>query len=182
MNRRPCPTRQWFPLTFSREYQRDEITIDLVGLCRSAGVRLVTVRVAALHPSTRQVAFVDRSPLTYDLLSLGIGSVPPDITRSSDPEFVFTLRPLATLIDRLQRPDDELRGRPHAFHFVIVGGGASGCELALAIHKRLEGHSAFRLSVLQGNARPLPRFPATTVAIFQRDFSHAGSPGEWAVV
>ena len=105
------PYSQWFPLTFRANTSVTKspsiwsVSADRQG-CPS------DQRVAALHPSTRQVAFVDRSPLTYDVLSLGIGSVPPDITRSSDPEFVFTLRPLATLIDRLQRPDDELRGRP----------------------------------------------------------------------
>ena len=70
--------------------------------------------------------------------------------------------------------EDRLNKRPGPFHLVVVGGGASGCELALALHKRLCRHSGFRLTLLQGNARLLPEFPAAAARMFEEAFRARG--------
>ena len=59
--------------------------------------------------------------------------------------------------------EQELRQRPRPFHLVIVGGGASGCELTLAIRRRFAACADLRLTLLQSNARLLPQFPAKAV-------------------
>ena len=69
------------------------------------------------------------------------------------------MRPLGTLIESLNQLEKSLKQEPRPFHFVVVGGGASGCELALAIHKRLGAPAGFRMTLLQGNDRILPHFP-----------------------
>ena len=48
------------------------------------------------------------------------------------------------------------RQAPQPYHLVVVGGGASGCELSLAIQKRFARHPGFRVTLLQGNDRLLP--------------------------
>lgn len=164
------PYSAMVPAHIAGDYRREEMTIDLVRLCRSAGVRLVSERVAALDPGTRQVIFADRPPLSYDVLSLGLGSVPTDLARPSVPGFAFPLRPLSALLDRLDGIEVELKNAPRPFHLVIVGGGASGCELALAIHNRVGRHPDFQITLLQGNPRLLPRFPAKTAAAYERAF------------
>ena len=65
----------------------------------------------------------------------------------------LVLRPLGELLRKIDALEERLRRHPGPFHLVVVGGGASGCELALAIHKRLGRHPGFRLTLLQGNAR-----------------------------
>ncbi len=168
------PYSAMLPAHLAGEYGNDGVTIDLVRLCRSAGVRLVSERVVRLDSVSRRVVFAARPPLSYDVLSLGLGSVPDDLTRTADSSFAFSLRPLATLVERILRIDVNLIANPRPFQFVIVGGGASGCELALAIHSRLNHHSGVRITVLQGNSRLLPQFPAKTASAFEQAFLSRG--------
>src|SRR4051812_31601017 len=58
------------------DYGRDEITIDLVRLCRATNVRFVAARATAIDVTTRRVGFDDRPEMGYDVLSLGVGSLP----------------------------------------------------------------------------------------------------------
>jgi selenide,water dikinase len=53
------PYSAMVPAHITGDYGRDEATIDLVRLCRSAGVRLVSDRVAGLDPVARHVLFAD---------------------------------------------------------------------------------------------------------------------------
>ena len=48
----------------------------------------------------------------------------------------------------------------------MVGGGASGCELTLAIRKRFAEFPLLRLTLLQSNDRLLPQFPVKVANIF----------------
>ncbi|VTT99535.1 selenophosphate synthase : Selenide,water dikinase, putative OS=marine gamma proteobacterium HTCC2143 GN=GP2143_07969 PE=4 SV=1: Pyr_redox_2: Pyr_redox: AIRS: AIRS_C [Gemmataceae bacterium] len=168
------PYSAMVPAHVSGDYRRDEITIDLVRLCRSAGVRLINESVAGIDPAARRVLFAGRPPLAYDALSLGLGSVPTDLTRSVDPDFALTLRPLAELVRRLERIDVELTANPRPFHLAVVGGGASGCELSLAIRNRLGRHPGLRITVFQSRERLLPHFPPRTARAFEEEFRARG--------
>jgi len=110
----------------------------------------------------------------YDVLSLGVGSVPTDLARPFVPGCALPLRPLAALLDRLDGIEAELKNAPRPFHLVIVGGGASGCELSLAIHTRIGHNPDFRITLLQANPRLLPRFPAKTATAYERAFRSRG--------
>src|SRR5581483_8285353 len=70
------PYSAMVPAHLAGDYTWDEITIDLVRLCQSVGVRLVSEAVTALDPAGRKVCFAARPPLTYDALGLGVGSLP----------------------------------------------------------------------------------------------------------
>jgi selenide,water dikinase len=156
------------------DYSCEDITIDLVRLCQASQVRFVAQRVEQLDPRGRQVLFAGRPPLHYDVLSLGLGSLPAIPADLANAEASFAMRPLAAMTQTLDALDCELRERPRPFQFVIVGGGASGCELALAIHKRLGQYPGFRLTLLQGDARLVPLFPPGTARAFERAFAGRG--------
>ena len=161
------------PAHVGGEYPLDEITIDLVRLCQSAKVRFVAERATGVDPAGRSVLFAGRPPLVYDVLSLGLGSLParPDAA-AFDSSLV--LRPLGHLVRQIDALEDRLKKQPGPFHLVVVGGGASGCELALAVHKRLGRHAGFRLTLLQGNPRLLPEFPAAAARVFEEAFRARG--------
>jgi selenide,water dikinase len=168
------PYSAMVPAHIAGEYRREELTIDLVRLCRSAGVRFVPARVVGIDPKTRQVNLADRPPLAYDALSLCLGSVPADLASAATPGFAIPLRPLSVLLDRLDGIEAELKSAFRPFHLAIVGGGASGCELAVAVHNRLGHLPDFRITLLQANSRLLPRFPAKTAAAYEREFRSRG--------
>jgi selenide,water dikinase len=160
------------PAHVGGDYTRDEVTIDLVPLCRAAGVRLVAERVTAIDPAARLVHFRDRPPLPYDLLSLGLGSLPARPPAAGDD--ALAMRPLLGLVDRIDQLEARLRDTGEPCRFVVVGGGASGCELALAVHRRLGAFPGFRLTVLPGGPRLLPTFPARAGRHFEAAMKSRG--------
>ena len=160
------PYSAMVPAHIAGDYTWDEITIDLVRLCQSVGVRLVAEKVTNLDPAGRKVCFAARPPLSYDVLALGVGSIPTAPPGNATCAHSLIMRPLAQLVPKLDDLDDNLKRAPQPFHFVVVGGGASGCELALAIHHRLGRHADFRMTLLQGNDRLLPQHPARAARAF----------------
>jgi selenide,water dikinase len=168
------PYSAMVPGHLAGDYSWDDITIDLVRLCQASKVRFVPQRVEQLDPHGRQVIFTGRPPLHYDVLSLGLGSlpaIPADLVAAATS---FAMRPLAAMTQRLDALERELRQTPRPFRFVIVGGGASGCELALAIHQRLGKHPGFRLTLLHGDPRLVAQFPNATACVFERAFHQRG--------
>jgi selenide,water dikinase len=157
------PYSAMVPAYIAGDYARDEITIDLVRLCSARKVRFVAGRVTAIDPATRQVQFNDRPPLSYDVLSLGVGSLPACPEHCLDDEPSLPMRPLGRMVTRLEKFD--LR------HLVVVGGGASGCELALAIRRR---YANLRVTLLQGSDRLLPRHPPGVSKRFEQALRDAG--------
>jgi selenide,water dikinase len=168
------PYSAMVPGHIAGDYAWDEITIDLVRLCPSANVRLLSERVTGINPAARQVLFSSRPPLTYDVLSLGIGSLPACPPALEHSEFSLPMRPLTKLLQKLQEWERTLRDQARPFHLVVVGAGASGCELALAIHKRLGHFPGFQETLLQGNDQLMPLFPASVQNAFQNVLQERG--------
>ncbi len=164
------PYSAMVPAYLAGDYSWDEITIDLVRFCQSVKVRFVAERAIGIDPGSRRVHFADRPFLSFDALSLGLGSLasrPPNAPTSGS---TLLLRPLSELLRRIDELEQQLRDTLRAFHLVVVGGGASGCELALAIHKRLSGRPGFHLTLLQGHDRLLPLFPRRVACAFETVF------------
>ncbi len=147
------------------DYTYDEISIDLVRLCRAMNVRFVADFATSIDTIEGAVRFAGRAALRYDVLSLGVGSMPAT-PAGLDESTSWKMRPLDRLTSRLDELHRSLVAEPRAFHFVIVGGGASGCELALAIRKRFRDVPDFRISLVQNDPRLLPRFPEKAGRIF----------------
>jgi selenide,water dikinase len=168
------PYSAMVPARVAGDYNRDEITIDLVRLCQSVKVRFVAERVTGVDPAARRVLFADRPPVAYDALSLGLGSLPSLPASAAVDERSFVLRPLGGLLRAIDRLEERLTHSPKAFHLVVVGGGASGCELALALQRRLGRHPGFRLTLLQGDRCLLPEFPAGVARSFESAFQQRG--------
>ena len=160
------PYSAMVPGHIAGDYTWDEITIDLVRLCRAVNVRFVPARAARIDTVNRKILFAARPELGYDVLSLGLGSSVTCALALAGSEWSWPMRPLAGLLDRLNALEQRLRQTPAPFHLAIVGGGASGCELTLAIRKRFSSVPNFRITLLQANARLLPQFPAKAANLF----------------
>ncbi len=153
------------------EYSREEITIDLVRLCQAVGARLVAERATRVDPAARRVVFADRVPISYNVLSVGVGSLPACPLESGAS---LAIRPMKTLLHRLDELEADLRRSARPFHFAVVGGGASGCELALALHKRLGASPGFRLTLLQAADRLLPQMASGAARAMENAFRQRG--------
>ena len=168
------PYSAMVPGHIAGEYRWDEITLDLVKLCRSAGARFVASRVTGLAPSERRIEFADRPAMAYDVLALGLGSLPVAPEGFVEGDWSFAMRPLGPFARHVERLEESLTNSPRPFHLAVVGGGASGCELALAIQRRLSKSPGFRVTLLQANQRLLPSFPDRTARLMGDRLREAG--------
>ncbi len=101
--------------------------IELAPLCRAAGVELVQGAVAALAPESGQVQLSDGRRLAGAWLSLNVGAriaAPPQSGAGME---LLAVKPFSAFVDRWRAWQAD--PRPLA----IVGGGAAGVELALAV-------------------------------------------------
>ncbi len=123
------------PGVLAGQYARERMEMDLVRLCAAAGARLIRGNVTGLDVTGRALRFEDRPAVPFDVLSIGIGSVPSTGGRDGGGDDVVTIKPMPTFLDRLE---ERLRrfgglnvGRP--LRLAVVGGGAGGVESAFCV-------------------------------------------------
>ena len=151
------------PGVLAGQYPRERMEIDLVRLCAAAGARLVVADACGLDMAGQRLLFANRPPLPFDVLSIGIGSVPTyHGVEIVDGTRLLPIKPMQTFLDRiderLQQASDERRGAP--IRVAIVGGGAGGIELALCLPSRLRtllGDDArIEETIVSGDERIVP--------------------------
>ncbi len=133
------------PGTLAGLYEPRRMAIDLVRFCASAGVRLVLGEWTGLNLQRREVLLADRPPLPYDVLSVGIGSVPRGSVldangrAASDDCLNLAIKPMQTFLGRLERQlrcaMERSAGRP--LRVAVVGAGVAGIEITLAMPARV---------------------------------------------
>lgn len=168
------PYSAMVPGHIAGDYRWDEITLDLVRFCRSADVRFVAARVTGVDTANSRVEFAERPAMAFEVLSLGLGSLPAAPPGWVGGEWSFSMRPLGQFTRQLERLEASLAESPRPFHLAVVGGGASGCELALTIQRRLSKSTGFRLTLLQANRRLLPSFPDRAARMMEASLRAAG--------
>lgn len=117
-------------------YQLDECVAQLKPLVDAAGVRLVKDSVIGLDPRRRILRCAAAGDMAYDVLSLDVGAQVDLSTLAATTAPLLPIRPIERFIVDWSRVQDACiragRGR-----VAVVGGGAAGVELALAVRHRL---------------------------------------------
>lgn len=117
-------------------YSYDDVHIDLGRLCMFAGARLFRDEVMGIDRVQRKVICRNRPPVAYDLLSINIGSTPQ--LKVTGSELAVPVKPIHGFNVRwqalLSRVQNHTRG---PLRIAVVGGGAGGVELLLAMQHRL---------------------------------------------
>ena len=125
------------PGVISGHYQTAEAEIDLARLCRFAGARLFVESASGIDTSMRTVICGDRPDVHYDVLSIDVG-ITPDLAVPGAAEHVIPVKPISTFQSRFDTFLAGVRaGRPVA-GVGVVGAGAGGVELVLALNHRLQ--------------------------------------------
>ena len=119
------------------QYSFDECHIDLTRLAAWTGARLIRAEAIGLDRANRQVLLKDRPPVSYDLLSLDVGSSPGVAAIPGAAEHATAVKPIAELGRRWLAFVERVKGRRGPLRIAVIGGGAGGVELALAIDHRL---------------------------------------------
>jgi selenide,water dikinase len=154
------------PGWISGRYPLDACTIALPPLAEAARVRWVRGEAVSLDAAHRRLRLADGTLLDYDVLSLDTGSVQRRDRIPGAAEHALFVRPMETFATRWQALQQEIEfvtsaeGGRRLLAIAVVGGGAGGVELALALHHRLAG--AARVTLVSGPAEPVPTHPAGT--------------------
>ena len=126
------------PGTLAGMYPRDRMQIDLVRLCAAAGARFIQAETVGVDLVRRELVLADRPAVPFDVLSIGIGSVPEAQLQELADARVIPIKPMQTFLERLDcklaqlRPE---RGRP--LRVAVVGGGAGGIEIAFCLPRHV---------------------------------------------
>lgn len=132
---RYTPYSGMLPGLLAGHYAFRDCHIDVEQLSRAAGVRFVRAAVSALELERRLARCAGNEAEPFDLLSLDVGSTPDMSSIKELPERVIGAKPVAGLLTAWEKILASARVAP--LRIAVVGGGAGGVELALAIRHRL---------------------------------------------
>lgn len=118
------------PGMLSGMYSPNENTIDVHVMVEKAGARFIQDEVTDINPHQRELTLGHNPPVTYDVLSLDVGSEVPANRIPGAEEFGMPVKPTPALLairERLHRNGNISQ------RIVVLGGGATGCEIAANI-------------------------------------------------
>jgi selenide,water dikinase len=149
-------------------YSAAETHIDLAALAQRAGARFVVDSVVGLDLYTKTLSLADGDVEPFDLLAIDVGSTPDTSQVPGAGEHAIAIRPVPAFLawwDALRA--DAADGKVDTLG--VVGGGAGGVELLLAMQHRLNGElgdAAPRFALITDQPHLLPDFPPAVRARF----------------
>jgi selenide, water dikinase len=132
-----APYSGMLPGFIAGHYDYDACHIDLRRLTRFASADFVQTEVRSLDANTQTLHLEGRPALHYDFLSLNIGGRPNLPAVNTQVSRLFPVKPVDDLIKGIHALDRMLAADAAHAEIAVVGGGAGGVELILALQHRL---------------------------------------------
>jgi len=150
------------PGLIAGHYTLTDSHVDLYRLCLTTGTRFIRAAVTQICSAERRLTLDDGSTLDYDWLSLDVGATPDLQPVGGGHPDIVPVKPVASFHQRWQQ------WRDHDSPLAVVGAGAGGTEMVLAIaeHQRQAGHHG-ALSLISGGEL-LPGYPESVRRRMQR--------------
>jgi selenide,water dikinase len=163
------PYSGMLPGLISGHYGFDDIHIDVGPLTRFAGARLYHAEATGLDLDAKLVLCEGRPPVPYDLLSIDIGSTPGGSEIPGVAGHAIPVKPIDRFVERFEAARTRILADKGRVRIGVVGGGAAGVELALALDARLRraitsaGGDArsMQMVIISGSSTILPVLPAS---------------------
>ncbi len=163
------------PGVVAGHYRENEAAIPLAPLARAARAQLVRDRVAALDLQARNAVLASGRTVAFDVLALDVGST-PDAGTPGAREHALPVKPVPAFLAAWGRLRDAARdGAVRAV--AVVGGGAGGVEILLAMHHRLRaapGVDAPRFALVTDQPHLLPQHAPAVRRRVRRRLAEAG--------
>ena len=132
------PYSGMLPGLIAGHYSFDETHIDLGRLARFAGARFYHDAAADLDLANKRIVCRNRPQVSYDLVSLNIGSAPSTADVSGAAENLVPVKPIDRFVVHWEKLRERVLARRKPSRIGVVGGGAGGVEIILAIQYRLQ--------------------------------------------
>lgn len=148
-----APYSGMLPGCVAGHYAFEEAHIDLRPLCRFAGARFFHDEVVGMDAANKRLLCRNRPPVAYDALSINIGAAPAMAGVPGAVGKVTPVKPIDGFWEHWLRLRERVWGREGGteVRLGIVGAGAGGVELALALQYGLAnpppGRAAPRLAL-----------------------------------
>ncbi|MBI4183649.1 MAG: selenide, water dikinase SelD [Proteobacteria bacterium] len=146
------PYSGMLPGLVAGHYEFDDAHIDLGPLARFAGARFLHDEATGLDLEGRRVLCRGRPPVPYDLLSLNVGSTPAAAAPGAA-EHAIPVKPINRFLAHWRDLTERVLASRGRARIGVVGAGAGGVEILLAVRHRLG-----RLLAEQGRAAGAPEF------------------------
>ena len=148
--------------------------VDVEMLVRRGGGQMVRDRVRHIDVDGRRIDLESGPSVAYDVLSLDLGSAPPEIPGATDR--VYAVKPISNLL-RLRDEVRRLAAMPERTpaRIVVAGGGPAGCEIAanlIALGK--SGRRQLEIAILTSQNRLLAGLPAIAGTLMARRLAQDG--------
>lgn len=155
-------------------YQLPELTLPLAPLAAAAGVHLVNTRVIGVDLAAKFVQ-TPLGTLDFDLLSIASGATLDFDAIPGSGDYALPLRPLENFVAGWNRIYMHVLAATEPVRLTIIGGGAGGAEIALAIMYRLRTvQDAVHLHIVTGDVPLLPGHGSRARALVQDALLHYG--------
>ncbi|MDG2406971.1 MAG: FAD-dependent oxidoreductase, partial [Paracoccaceae bacterium] len=131
----PGPTAPYtgmLPGYVAGHYQRDNLEIDLVRLCRHAGARLILDKAVGIDRARRNLMLERRGPVAYDLASIDVG-ITSKLDLQGFAEHGIGAKPLERYAVSWRGFLEQVVQGQVTPDVAVIGGGVAGCELAMAM-------------------------------------------------
>ncbi|MGB9356191.1 MAG: selenide, water dikinase SelD [Azonexus sp.] len=131
------PYSGMLPGYIAGHYSFADVHIDLRRLAEFAGARYYRDEVVGIDREARKVLCRNRPPVAYDALSINIGSTPQLAGVAGASEHVVPVKPIRRFNERWLALLARVCNHSGATTIAIVGAGAGGVEMTLAMQYRL---------------------------------------------
>lgn len=176
------PYSGMLPGYIAGHYEYDDVHIDLSRLAQFAGARFYRDEAIGMDRSAQTIQCRGRPPVPYDLASINIGSTPQLQWVTGATENVVPVKPINGFDVRWQAILQRIRRHPGHTRIAVVGAGAGGVELTLAMQYRLRGElrangrdpDELEMHLFNANEQILPTHNARVRSWFEDTLSRRG--------
>ncbi|MDO8309341.1 MAG: selenide, water dikinase SelD, partial [Actinomycetota bacterium] len=176
------PYSGMLPGYIAGHYGFDEVHIDLRRLAEFAGARYYHDEVIGIDRAAHQVICRQRPPVSYDALSINIGSTPQLGSVPGAAAHVVPVKPIRRFNERWLALFERVRSHAGTTTIAVVGAGAGGVELTLAMQYRLRNElilhgrnpDELRFHLFSAEAEILPTHNAAVRRAFESVLAERG--------
>jgi selenide, water dikinase len=161
------PYSGMLPGLIAGHYSYADAHIESAPLARFANAEFHNCEVIGLDTLNRRVICADRPPIPYDFVSINIGSTPSASDVPGATDHAIPVKPIDGFLAQWTAARERILDTRGNARIGVVGGGAGGVELMLAIRHRLTRDLAemggdprcLTFTLFAGSAEILPSFP-----------------------
>jgi selenide,water dikinase len=162
------PYSGMLPGVIRGEFRPEAAQVDLAPLARAARARLIVAEARGIDLAAKRVTMRGQPAEAFDLLSLDVGGG-PRIPPGTPPAHGVAVRPIGGFLAQLAGIEAQ---SAEGARIAVVGAGAGGTELALALARRFGGTR--RIVLVGAGAEPLAGAPAMARRVVRAALADAG--------